>query len=400
MKKELLEFDASYNATVHNPANKAFNKLRKPDRAVLDNFEQYCLISASPERAKKYKTNVLRFVVMSEKKIDDINLEDLRDFLVVLKKSNFSDYYKNDAKGYIQRFLRWHFKDWSERFDNFDDIKYNSDAQRKKPITDEDIPTKEEVEMLVKAEPSLYWKTFLIDQYEAALRTIECRNMRWDKIDMEDPEIYWLDIISKKNKNSTDKERIAPPLYQSVYFLNELKKEQEKNNIKSPYVFPSRRDPNKCISSSSVNKWFSRLTKKVLGRTLHNYILRHAKGEELHKLVREGKLSKENAINMMGHSEKMFDKTYSHANKGEVKKVLKKQVLNVDYIAPEKKHQLEKSVEQQGMEIRELKEKIEDMNNFGAIADNLLADKKLQKALLQTMIKNGLGKQLMELTGK
>jgi len=400
MKKILLEFDTNHNATIHNPTIKAFNKLRNADRAILDNFERYCLISANSARAKKYKTNVLRFLLMVEKKVDDINLEDLRDFLVVLKNSDFSDYYKNDIKGYIQRFLKWHFKDWSERFDNFEDIKFNSDAQRKVPITDKDIPTKEEVELLVKEETFIYWKTFLISQYEGALRTLECRKMKWDDLDMEDPELYWLDVSSKKNKNSTDKERIAPPLYQSVYFLNELKKWQKKNGIKSPYVFSSRRDPNKFISSSSVNKWFSRLTKKVLGRPLHNYLLRHGKGEELHKLVRENKLSEDNAVQMMGHSKKMFNKTYSHANKKEVKKILKKQVLDVDYIDPDKKHQLEKDVAQHRLEILKLKETIEDMRNFGAVANNLLEDKKLQKALLQAMVQNGLGKQLMELAGK
>ncbi|MFH2059403.1 MAG: tyrosine-type recombinase/integrase [Pseudomonadota bacterium] len=400
MKKKLLEFDASHNATVNNPTIEAFNKLRKADRLILNDFERYCQISANSVRAKKYKTNVLRFLLMAEKKADDINLEDLREFLVILKKSDFSDYYKNDTKGYIQRFLKWHFKDWSERFDNFDDIKYNSDAQRKVPITDKDIPTKEEVEMLVKEESFIYWKTFLISQYEGALRTLECRKMKWDDIDMEDPEIYWLDVYSKKNKNSTNKERIAPPLYQAVYFLNELKKWQEKNGIKSPYVFPSSRDPNKFISSSTVNKWFFRLTKKVLGRSLHNYLLRHGKGEELHKLVRENKLSEDNAVQMMGHSKKMFNKTYSHANKKEVKKILKKQVLDINYIAPEKKHQLEKDVEQQKVEILELREKIDDINNFGAVASNLFEDKNLQKALLQSMRENGFGKQLMELYGK
>lgn len=399
MKKKLLEFDASHNATINNPTIAAFNKLRKADRLTLDDFERYCLISANAVRAKKYKTNVLRFLLMAEKKADDINLEDLREFLVILKKSDFSDYYKNDTKGYIQRFLKWHFKDWSERFDNFDDIKYNSDAQRKVPITDKDIPTKKEVEKLVKAEPAIYWKAFLISQYEGALRTLECRKMKWDEIDMEDPELYWLDVFSKKNKNSTYKERIAPPLYQAVYFLNELKEWQKENGIKSPYVFPSNRDPSKYISSSSVNKWFSRLTKKVLGKSLHNYLLRHGKGEELHKLVRENKLSEDNAVQMMGHSKKMFNKTYSHANKQEVKRVLKKQVLDVDYIAPDKKHQLEKDIEQHSMKIIELEEKIEDMQKFGTIANNLFEDKNLQKALLQSMVQNGFGKQLMELAG-
>ena len=67
---------------------------------------------------------------------------------------------------------------------------------------------------------------------------------------------------------------------------------------------------------------------------------------------------------------------------------------------PSLKHQLEESVEQHKMEIQELKEKIENMRNFGDIANNLFEDKKLQKALLQAMVKNGFGKQLMELTGK
>jgi integrase len=394
MKKRLLEFN-----TNHNPAILAFNKLRKADRDVLDGFERYCMISANSTRAQKYKTNALRFLSMAGKKLDDIDLEDLRVFLVILKESDFSDYYKNDVKGFVQRFLKWHFKDWSERFDNFEDIRLNSDAQRKVPITDKDIPTKKEVEKLVKAEPAIYWKAFLISQYEGALRTLECRKMKWDEIDMEDPELYWLDVFSKKNKNSTYKERIAPPLYQSVYFLNELKKWQKENGIKSPYVFPSNRNPNKYISSSSVNKWFSRLSKKVLGRPLHNYILRHGKGEELHKLVRENKLSEDNAVQMMGHSKKMFNKTYSHANKQEVKRVLKKQVLDVDYIAPDKKHQLEKDIEQHSMKIIELEEKIEDMQKFGTIANNLFEDKNLQKALLQSMVQNGFGKQLIELAG-
>ena len=151
--------------------------------------------------------------------------------------------------------------------------------------------------------------------------------------------------MSKKNKNATQKERIVPPLDKAPYFLDELKKWQEENGKVSPYVFPSKLSVNDYISSGSVSKWFSRLTKRVFGKSVKSYMLRHSKGEELHKLVREKKLAKENAIQMMGHSEKMFDKTYSHANKKEMKNVLKKQVLDVDYIAPEKKHKLEKEID-------------------------------------------------------
>ena len=395
MNKTLVEFDCNHNTT-----NDALATLDKAERAIVDSFERYCLISASPSRAQKSKSNAVRFLVMVERPLSSVSLEDLREFLVVLKKSDFSDYYKNDVKGFVQRFLKWHFKDWSDRFEGFADIKYNGDAQRKDKIAPEDILTKDDVAQLIKGEPSLSWKTFLASQYEGALRTIECRNLKWTDIDMEDPDVYFFSVNSKKNKNSTDKERTSPPLVQSVYFLTELRKAQGKSGVKSPYVFPSSKNPNTCISSGMVNMWFFRLTKRVLGKNIKNYILRHSKGEELHKLVREGKLSKENAFQMMGHSEKMFDKTYSHSNKIEVKKLLKKQVLDVDYIAPEKKHKLERDVEQLRKQILELKEKMGDIKSFGVVTNSLFEDKNLQKALLQSMIKNGFGKRLIELAGK
>jgi integrase len=339
MKEKLLIFDENHNKTCNH-----LKKLKKSDQKILNEFEKYCLITAGKNRARKTKYNAMRFLIMANKKIDNINLKDLRDFLRIVKLSLISDYYKNDIKNFVQRFLKWHFKDWSQRFNNFEDLKYNSDAERKEKILPEDVLSKGDVEKLIKNEKSLYWKAFVSVQYEGGLRTIEVRRLKWSDIDINDSDIYWLNIKSKKNKNGTNKERIAAPLTkQTIFFLDELKKEQEPN---CPYVFPSKISPNTYISSSSVSKWFSKLTKKALGKSTKNYMLRHSKGEELHKLVREGKLSKENAIIMLGHSEKMFDKTYSHADKQELKKVLGKQVLNTEYIAPEKKHKLEREIEE------------------------------------------------------
>lgn len=353
MKEQLLEFDCN-----SNPTENFYKELEKNERETVDKFEKYCLISASQGRAQKSKSNAIRFLIMADKRLSEIGLDDLRDFLRILKQSNFSDYYKNDIKGYIQRFLKWYFKDWSERFDNFEDIKFNSEPQRTKKITPEDVLKKEDIEKLIKAETSIFWKTFIIVQYQGALRTLETRQLKWDMIDMQDTDICWLNISSKKNRNGTNKERIAVPLNsQSVYLLNELKKEQAQTNKKSPYIFQSKTDVNNYISSGTVSKWFSRLTKKVLGKPITNYILRHSQGEHLHNLVREGKLSKENALLMMGHSEKMFDKTYSHTDKKNLKEVLRKQVLDIDYIAPEKKHKLE-------LEIEKLQKQMENVREY------------------------------------
>lgn len=342
MKEQLLEFDSN-----HNPVENYYPKLIKSDLEIINKFENYCLISAGETRAKKYKSDVVRFLVMANKPLIKINLEDLREFLRILKQSKFSDYTKNDIKGHLQRFLKWHFKDWSIRFNAFEDIKFNSEPQRATEIKPEDVLSKGDVERLIKAEPEIYYKCFIICQYQGALRTLETRQLKWDMIDIQDNDIGFLNVTSKKNKNATEKKRIAVPLNsQAVYLLNELKKWQTETNNKSPYVFPSWQDVNSYVSSGTISKWFSRLTKRVLKKPITNYMLRHSQGEHLHNLVRDGKLSKENALLMMGHSEKMFDKTYSHPNIKTLKEVLKKQVLDIDYIAPEKKHELELQIEQ------------------------------------------------------
>ena len=91
---------------------------------------------------------------------------------------------------------------------------------------------------------------------------------------------------------------------------------------------------------------------------------------------------------------------YTHLSDNDVEEVLGSTIYGFEELPPPKKHQLEKDVEQHRTEILELKETIEDMKSFGAVANNLLKDKKLQKVLLQAMVKNGLGKQLMELANK
>jgi integrase len=363
MLDKMIVFDPNTN-----PSEAYYSKLSKKEKEAVDKFEKNISITANETRSKKAKSNAIRFLIMTQKNIEEINLQDLKDFLRKLKEAKFSDYYNNDVKNFIQRFLKDQYKDWSERFNAFEDIKYDSDPTRKKKIEPEDVLSKEQVEKLIKAEPELIWKTFLIVQYEGALRTGETRSLKWENVDSKDSETYWLTISSKKNRRAKEKERLAP-LEQSIFYLDELKKSYAEQKIKTPYVFPSKTDLNAPISSGTTNKWFSRLTKRVLGKPMTNYLLRHSRGEEFHIKVRDNQMSKENAVIVMGHSQKMFDKTYSHPDKKLLKETLKKQILNIEYIAPEKKHALELRIDQQDKKLAEMGQ------------DLLLLNKKLSKVL-------------------
>ena len=175
-------FEYSKDLTSQN----LYRKLLRQERILLDRYKQYMLISASDERGEEAIRELLRMREVIGVSFTNINLEDLRYYLKELKESSFADYTKNKIKGYIRKFLKWNFKDWSERFEEFEDLHFNTQAERKKPITSKDVLTKEEFESLMKAEKSLFWKTFLITQFEGGLRTGEVRKLKWSDIAFED----------------------------------------------------------------------------------------------------------------------------------------------------------------------------------------------------------------------
>lgn len=316
---------------------KVFEKLPKQTKQALDDYEQYCLVSANPEKVKDMKRNVLKFLVMTKKPIDKLGLKQLTNFLVELNRSKTSDYHKNDVKCHVQKFLRWKFKDWSERFNEFRDIKQNTNPQRKRPIKDK-ILSKAEVEKLVKSERDVFYKAFLITQYEGALRTKEVRFLKWDDL-KEDGEFYSIDMFSTKTK----RERPIV-LKEAKFWIDKLKEEQRNTDDLGVYIFHAKTNPNKPIDKGSISFWFKNLTQKALGRRCWAYCLRHSRATEMKRLVKENILSKDNAIEMMGHSEKMFDKTYSHMDKEDVKQILKEQLYSFEEMPQEEKDKLKEEL--------------------------------------------------------
>ncbi len=347
-----------------------YDNLSQSEQKILNDFKDYVLIKASDGRADENVKEVLRFLKITGADLEDISIEDLRHYLKEVKGIDFADYTKNKMKTFIQRFLRWKFRaDWEKRFDDFEDIEINNKATAIKPINSETVLNRKDIDALMKETKTLFHKTNLMVGWEGALRTGENRMLSWDRVKFMDDGFVVLTIHSKKGKDGSITTRELP-LEDSAYYLKELRKQQRRDKIKSIYVFPSPHSPNKPISKA-VNDWFSKLTKKVLGVSHINYALRHGRGTELARWVKEGKISKDNAVQFMGHSEKMFDKIYSHVKKEEVVDMMKEQFYNYDYMPEEKKHELEIKLEVQEKYIKELQEGfvkiINKMENKGKV---------------------------------
>jgi integrase len=361
-----------------------YEALSSKERDFIDNFRDYMLISATKTRADEGVREVLRFRKIVNKSLMLIDIEDLRYFLKELKQSDFADHTKNKAKNFVHRFLKWGYKDWSSRFLEFEDIKMNNDAQNKKIINKKTLITEKDIEKLLEAEPSLYLKTFLICQAEGGLRTKEARELKWNQIIFEDDGFTTLNIPSKKNRNGTIKiNQVVVKV--AGNFLKKLKEQQQTYEIKTEWVFPSPKDKNKPISKS-VNLWFNNLCKKVLGRPANNYLLRHSKGTQLQEKVRNGTLSKDNAISFMRHSEKMFDKTYSHMDQEDIRQLIKKQIYNTEELT-----------KQDNTKIKELEKEIskmtERLKNIEEFRDRYVAEEQwkgdiVKEAISESEFKN------------
>lgn len=279
----------------------------------------------------------LRFIL--GKPFTELDLRDLRTLLVLINGSWLADMPKNTIKTDLKNFLKYLFPDWSLRFSSLEDIKLDSNPSRKRPITPQILFKKEDIENIMLHETRMFWKAFFICQYEGGLRTGEVRFLKWDDIKFNvDGDISEINIYATKTKKTR-------PIFvkDATHYLLRLMQEQESLDKKGAYIFHGR-DKNKPVDKHVVSNWFRNLIKKVLAREGWNYLLRHSRGTELRRLVKQGKIAKDTSVAFMGHSEEMNDR-YSHFEDQEIKEMLKNQVYKLEDMPENKKHELEIEIE-------------------------------------------------------
>lgn len=330
---------------------KFYEKLSSPEKKLFEDYITYR--KARGVSAERDLTDIKRYMVqlryILEKDMRKISLNEVRQITAIINTSWLKNEVKNGLKIDFKNFLKYLFPDWSIRFADLEDIKQNSRMNEEK-INSQTIYSKEDIEKLMKHENNLLYKTFLIVQYEAGLRTGECRGLKWDNVKFNvDEDISEVLIYATK----TSKARTIF-VQQATFYLKKLKEEQQNEGVKSVYVFPSKSEKNEPIDKNAVSIWFRRLTKKALGRTGWSYLLRHSRANELYRLAEENKISKDTAIKFMGHSEDM-SKTYTHLDKADVKKMLKNQVYKLEEIPEEKKPEYIKRLEVVENQIEEIK---------------------------------------------
>ncbi len=313
---------------------KKYIKLPKGDKEIITRFLEYISITSKAQtRIENNKRALTHFRIIIGKSLSKITLEDLRGYLTLLNNSKNTNATQNDFKASIKRFLKWHYKDWSDRFNNLSDIRLYMRMNEEK-INADTLLKKEEIEKIMKAEPKLYWKTFFITLYESGLRPKELRTLPWQNVKLNiDGDISEISVYATKTNRTR-----AVYVKEATLYLKRLYEQRKGNN---PLVFPAPQDTTRPLSKSTVNVWINRLSKKAIGRNIFPYILRHSRATELYT---NAGISDKIAQKFLGHSKSMSD-VYTHLSNKDIKEALGKTIYNLEEISPEKKHVLEKQIE-------------------------------------------------------
>lgn len=321
-----------------------YNSLSKVDKGLIEKFIKYCSVGAQENKLKDIKRSLVQFRDITQKPLNKLKVDDLRGFLITLNKSNREKYTRNGIKQHIKRFLKFSYKDWFERFEEFRDIKLDK-AFNEKKINSSTMLDKEDIELIMKKEMDIMKKAFFITLYESGCRPIELRTLKWKDISLNtDGDISELKIFATK----TQKFR-SVFVKESTFYLLKLWE-----NKQSEFIFYSRENKNAPISKATASLWLKAMGKNVK-LEIFPYLLRHSRATQLYRRAREGEISKDNVQQFMGHSGAISE-LYTHLDESEVKEMMKNQIYNFNEIPEDKKSEYEER-------IKHLEEKLTKIQN-------------------------------------
>lgn len=296
-------------------------KFSKKNQELIVDFLKYCGITAGDSSLVKVRNKIILIVDTIKKDLDKLNLEDIRNFLALLNKSELAIATKNDIKKTLKRFLKWKYNDWSSKFNGLLDVRCNT-RQEGRQLTKGDLLTPEEMKQIVNSIDSLKYKTIVLLLEETAGRPEELLKIKWKDINFNTNEI-------KLNSAKTGYTRTIP-INQAINHLRRYKIECFAETPRAEdYVFPSN-VAKKHLAVQALHDFLGRLERRIdFPKHLYPYLWRHS---ILSRMIK--KLSPKVYEMYSGHSLEVGMKTYSHLDTDDLKEELFKNVYNLEELTP------------------------------------------------------------------
>jgi len=287
------------------------------DKKILNDFIEYCGITAGLPKQKAVERKMLQFYDITEISYSEWNLDIFRKFLNVLNKSHHLPETQNDTKKVLKKFLKWKYPDWSLRFGEFKDLKTVNGVNYKK-LNSSTILTPEELQIIVKNIDDLKYKALVLLAYESAGRPEEILKLRWKDINFTKREVT---LFSSK----TQKARVNPirdSIPQLIRYRNEC---FDHTPLAGDLIFFNPRNRSRHLTTATFSSLFQKLENKVnFNKHIFPYLLRHSRLTQVHKVLSPKAYEK-----FAGHSIEVANARYAHLSNDDVRQEMLEKVYSV-----------------------------------------------------------------------
>lgn len=340
--------------------------LNEKEKKMLDDWLEYRSMKAKENKVAEYRRYVLIFRYVLDKPLTTkYTLQDVKDFLKVFYNSSRGDEEKHAIGSVLfsgkKAFLKFHFRDWSARFNNFqeaggDDLIAWGVKKLQDRLTDNDLLTDNEIEAIVRIAERLRDKALIMTIGESMARPSEILNLKWKDIDFQRNVAR---VIATKTNNIPRE----VPIKLSAIHLKRWKEEYCFPKVSGEdFVFVSPQDRMRPLSTQ--NLWYNlkRLSKKVgIEKRVYAYLCRHSKITDL----QEKGVSLTSVMALAGHKNINTTMRYTHISKKRAMQEVLEKVYNIQELKPEKKHELE-------LEIDKLRqERADDNEKYQMMAEDM-----------------------------
>lgn len=292
-------------------------------------FIEYCSMNAKKPTLTKIKRKVEIITEFYKGKINNLDLKELQRFLVFLNASNYAGVTINDTHKVLRRFLKWKYKDYQKRFNNFEDIKPKRVQQTK-----QDLLSADDIEKLIRGCKTIMHTAIINLLYESGIRPNELLRLKWKNFDKDKRKIK---VFSSKN-NTT---RIIP-LNTSALSLNDWRQKYSFKDIRQDdYIFPSPNNREKSLTIQSISQYIHLLGKNILKKDISPYTFRHTR---CNIWFNSGMNPKDYEL-VADHSFEVAMQYYQQSNEERLTKKFE-EIYNIKELTPEEKDEIKSLKEQ------------------------------------------------------
>lgn len=291
------------------------------------------------------------FLSSSKTDLDKFEEKQLVDF--VNKISNkYSIPSLNTIKPILKHFIKWKFENYPVRFRHLDEL-----CRTEKPkstYNSDEMLTEKEIIKLANAETDLMWKTWWLVYFFGAFRPSEVARLTFSNVDFQKDGTAIIKVYLSKNKRDVYKS-IPKPVTDCLKRWKE-----ERPNKENDYIFPSPLREGDHIKAKTGYFRLIKLSKKVLGKKVVPYCIRHSFGSIKYN---DPRIDKTIVAEQMGHNKNMED-IYKHLNDDQKITNAKKVWPKKDDLSKEEKHELESKINKQGKQIKQMSEELKRMGKL------------------------------------